>query len=144
MEAATGKAATPQEPAKRRPGFQPGVSGNPTGKPKADEPEVPEPESEVGDGASPLLRAMRWAVRNDGVRCRAVGVNETQRKAYRSNPVKFLEVMVKLEGLHARAAGVQGGKAGPAHDGGHERVRGLIEELLAKWAGVASGGGDGR
>ena len=125
-----------QEKPKREYPFKPGVSGNPSGKPKCDEPEVPEPESEVGDGAGPLLKAMRWAVRNDGVRCRAVGLNETQRKALRANPVKFAEIMAKLEALHARArekeAPGSGRKRG-GRDEGHERVRELIDQLLERW-----------
>jgi hypothetical protein len=131
--------AAEQRPAHQ---FTPGGSGNPHGrKGKPAEPPVPEPESEAGDGAPPILKAMRWAVRNEGVRCQANGLNEIQRKALRSNPVKFAEAMAKFETLLARQSGQAAGKKGPAaRDEGHERARALIDELLERWNARAKTG----
>lgn len=99
---------------------------------------VPEPPGEVSDGASVVLKAMRWAVRNLGVCCKGTALQELFRRELRAHPSKFRQDLKreekefrleKAEGL----AGAERHAEPPAEEGERSRrCEALIREMLAE------------
>lgn len=122
--------------------FKPGNAGGKRLK-KPPVPALPEPEGEVGDGAGVMLRDMRWAYRNLGVRCEGTPQQELFRKELRDTPAKFRAELQKLE-KEFRAGREGSGEGGSAPvlaaDAGEERVQELIRRLLKLAKGTGDGG----
>src|SRR5262249_29341587 len=100
-------------------------------------PELPEPESEVEDGASEVLRALRWSFRNFGLRCKGTPQQEVFRKLHKRNPAKFLDLLTKHEQLFQQTlekslTRPKGQARTTPPDQGDEHLRGLIDGLLQR------------
>ena len=145
-------------PGQGRP-FKKGQSGNPSGKPKAVVEEAadgpaepvydqdPLPEPEVGPDDLPpseVLRDLRWAYRNFGVRCRgnpqAMALREMLEAGDRA---KFMDLLSKHEQMHLarvkeaaarRPAKAVSGPAALENDEGLERAVAMCEQWLADYA----------
>ena len=104
---------------------------------------LPEPEEEVGDGASPVLKDMRWAYLNLGRNCPGTKQQRVFREECRKDPMKFTAELEKRErefrvskaaaavAVRAQEAEVSG--PGPSAESGV--VVRLIDGLLAEIGG---------
>lgn len=132
-----GQAVEPAEAKPRKPGTfvkgDPRISHN---QAKVVPVEVPEPADEVNDGAPSQLKAMRWAVRNHGVKCKGTPAEEAMREAYRKAPMRFVEMLTRQEQLF-RESRPAGAKVSAVRDEGQERVEELLAECLERWNGGA-------
>lgn len=93
---------------------------------------VAEPTDEANDGAPQLLKDLRWAYRNLGVKCCGSGQQEHWRKVLKRDPFKFADLFTRLDREFRQAGGKGKGDTPQAEviDVGEEAARELIAELL--------------